>query len=208
MGFWWQRSGGYPGSQMGIKVGMGREVTININENPTLCEVMGYPWKWVATWLPRPPFPWQAGRQHNPSFLCSCPLVWRARDLPGLQNGHLHHHEPWLCGPHGAAWVGEGSLPAGGGDRARPAADLRDHVVLRGLPLGQGEAPQCPVALNPIWVCAQTGAWAIFVLCDSSNSFAWSLSLPFYLFVKQWMIDALGPINFLYSFYLLGCTGF
>ena len=167
-----------------------------------------YPWKRVVTWLPRPPFPWQAGQQHNPSFLCSCLLVWRAGDLPGLQNGHLHHHEPWLRGPHGAAWVGEGTLPAGGGDRAGPAADLRDHAVLWGLPLGQGEPPPVPCGPEPPWVCAQTGAWVIFVLCDSSNGFAWSLSLPFYLLIKQWMMDALGTINFSHSFYLLGCTGF
>ena len=141
-----------------------------------------YPWKRVVTWLPRPPFPWQAGQQHNPSFLCSCLLVWRAGDLPGLQNGHLHHHEPWLRGPHGAAWVGEGTLPAGGGDRAGPAADLRDHAVLWGLPLGQGEPP--PSALWPWTPLSLRSDWGLGHFC-SVWLFKWFclVSLPPFLFI-------------------------
>ena len=77
----------------------------------------------------------------------------------------------WLGRSDGAAGVGEGAVPPGGLHRARPAADLRDHALLRGLPHGQdarqeddralqaqqGTAVQAvPLRLRP--ACSQVGA--------------------------------------------------
>ena len=46
---------------------------------------------------------------------------------------HVHHHEPRLRRPHGAAGQPQGAVPAGDDDRAGPDADLPDLALQRGL---------------------------------------------------------------------------
>ena len=65
-------------------------------------------------------------------------IVWRIRDCHGQPHGYLHHHEPRLRRPYRAAGECEGPVQTRGGYRSWSPADLRDHVVLWGIPLRQG----------------------------------------------------------------------
>ena len=64
---------------------------------------------------------------------------FRAHGRPDHAHPHrrlLHHHEPRLRGPHGAAREPQGAVPVVRHDPARPGAHLREHADERGLQQG------------------------------------------------------------------------
>ena len=69
--------------------------------------------------------------------------------LPGAHCGYVHHHEPGLCGPDGAAGEPQGAVPLVRHGGAGHEPHLREHADERGLPAGAAAGQEVHYALLP-----------------------------------------------------------